>query len=74
MSLKICREADISTTPCAVNIPIMEKYRLPKVPCNYNSDFATPGMCLFSPAIYNNINLKSFGPWESTRLMKNFVP
>ncbi|XP_052083535.1 uncharacterized protein LOC127720826 [Mytilus californianus] len=37
MKLQICRESDTETTPCGVDIIIFDKYRLPKLSCDWNS-------------------------------------
>ncbi|XP_063447893.1 uncharacterized protein LOC134727441 [Mytilus trossulus] len=41
MKLQICRESDTVTTPCGVDIVIFDKYRLPKLSCDWNSGLDT---------------------------------
>ncbi|XP_071146419.1 uncharacterized protein [Mytilus edulis] len=41
MKLQICRESDTETTPCGVDIVIFDKYRLPKLSCDWNSGLDT---------------------------------
>ncbi|CAG2252210.1 unnamed protein product [Mytilus edulis] len=41
MKLQICRESDTDTTPCGVDVVIFDKYRLPKLSCDWNSGLYT---------------------------------